>query len=573
MQASCEVTYFVFRLMVHVKYVVSQGQLALCEVVPTSTRRAVDASMQQASINLESDVSNGFQSLDHDQFEDIAIQILDSYSMHRDWWRAVSRPNEYGQTLAHLAVSLGYTRLLEQLISWKIDLSVRDVTGATALHFACLFDRPDCVSLLTRNGADQQIHDGPDSSDVSFDGALNQSSDPASEHAGCIIIREETLGAERDLVKWPREENKFDPRRANLLEFGQSGANSIGLANLDLNLGSRTTGPTETGAIGVQLPGTTSHQSIGMTASQMNGVSDAWTNTGPPNHQHTISPGNGAHPETSYSHINTTKSTLWSSGHLDTLSAGVSSTSIPSGALWSQNKTPISAQIEDSERTTDEAFLKEVIPTKGGRIWHQTATLPVPDMSSACDDCSTFQGFENVEAGTTIYSAEFTPHGSSPQILPLETPSTGTPIPAFPLPPNTLPPNTLPPNTLVPITSLALPATASTKKPFGDSPQSPLGTNQSNPPDPHDPHPIDLAHGGLVVPTLPPPEPYEFREMTLGCRFSTPFRVYISISIVLTNLSPPVSSRDRRVAHHPRRYNMDHLSSKAPYSHKASRCT
>ena len=482
------------------------------------------------------------------------MQILDSYSMHYDWGKAVSRPNEYGQTLAHLAVALGYTRLLEQLISWKIDLSVRDATGATALHFACRFDRPDCVSLLTRNGANQQIE--PDESDASSNGTLNQSSDLASEHAGCITDREETLGAERDPVpKWLREENEFDPRRAKLLEFG---ANSTGLANLDSNPGPPnpgppTTGPTETGAIGTQLPGATSHQSIGMTASHIGGVSDAWTNAGPPNPQRAISLGNGVHPETSHSHINTSKNPLWTSGHLDTLSTGVSGTSIPFGALWSQNQSPTSARIEESDRTTDEAFPKEVVPTKGGGIQHQTATLPVTNMSSPSDQWHSFRELENLEAGATI----FTPQGSSPQILPFETPSTGTPNPASPP---------------IPITSPALPASISTKKPFGDSLQSFLGTNQSDPPDAHDPHPIDLAHGGLVLPKLPPPQPYEFREMTLGCRFGTPFRIYIPIPIVLMNLSPPASSRDRPVAHHPRRYNMDHLSSKAPYAHKAFRC-
>jgi hypothetical protein len=159
--------------MVHVKYITSLGELALCEITPTPTWRVVEASMQQASRGLKPYASKGLPSLDHGQFEEIAIYTLSSYSMHCDWTEAVSCPNEYGQTLAHLAVTLGYTRLLEQLISWKIDLSVRDAAGATALHFACLFDRPDCVPLLTRNGADQQTYDERDESDVSFNGATS----------------------------------------------------------------------------------------------------------------------------------------------------------------------------------------------------------------------------------------------------------------------------------------------------------------------------------------------------------------------------------------------------------------
>ena len=540
-----------FRLMVHVKYVTSQRNPALCEETPTSTRRAVQASVQRAYKNVEPDISKGLQSLDHVQFEEIAIQILNSCSMHHNWRDAVSCPNEFGQTLAHLAVTLGYTRLLAQLISWKIDLSVRDTTGATASHFACLFDRPDCAALLIRNAADQQRYD------VSFKGTLNQSSDLASEYAGCITDREETPKAERDLVpKGLKEENKFDPRRANLLECG---ASSVERANLDLNPGSPATDPTETGAIGVRPPGATSPQSIGMTAPQ---VRDTWSNIRPPNRQYHTSLGNDAHPETSYSHINTTKGTLGTFGH------PILGTSMPSGALWLQNETPTSAQIENSGRTTDEAFLK-VVSTKGGGVPHQRATLPVANMSTPFDEWYTSQEFGDLEARTTIYSAEYTPQGSSPRILPIETPSTGTPNPASPLSPSTP----------ILITSPALPATliplasASTKEPFGNSLQSLLGTNQSKPPDAHDPHPIDLIHGGLVVPKLPPPEPYEFREMTLGCRFGTPFKIYVTIPNVLTNLSPPASSRDRPVAHHPRRYNMDRLSSKAPYAHKALRCT
>jgi len=376
-----------FRLMVHVKYVTSQRNPALCEETPTSTRRAFETSVQQASKDLEPDISKGLQSLDHVQLEEAAIQILNSCSMHRNWRNAVSCPNEFGQTLAHFAVTLGYTRLLAQLISWKIDLSVRDTTGASALNFACLFDRPDCAALLIRNAADQQIYD------VSFNVTVNQSSGLVSEHAGRIIKREEALRAERDLVpKGPKEEP---------------------------NPGSPTTDLTETGTIGVGRPEATSPQSIGMTASQ---VRDAWSNIMPPN-QHNTSLGNDAHPERSYSHINSTKGTQGTFDHPDTLSASVLGTSMPSGALWLQNETPSSAQIEGSGRTTDEAFMKEVVPTKGGGIWHQTATLPVADMWSHFDEWYTSQEFGNLEARTTIYSAEFTPQGSSPRILPLETPS------------------------------------------------------------------------------------------------------------------------------------------------------
>jgi len=141
----------------HVKFIASRRNPALWEATVTLMQRAVEAAMEQASGGLEPGASNALQSLDYRQFEEVAIKILSSYSTYHDWKRAVSCPNEYGQTLAHLAVTLGYTRLLERLIYWGIDLSVRDATGATALRF---YDHPDCVALLNRNGANQQIRDG-----------------------------------------------------------------------------------------------------------------------------------------------------------------------------------------------------------------------------------------------------------------------------------------------------------------------------------------------------------------------------------------------------------------------------
>jgi hypothetical protein len=232
----------------------------------------------------------------------------------------------------------------------------------------------------------------------------------------------------------------------------------------------------------------------------------------------------------SHSHRNATKSTLWASDYPDTLSASAFGTSIQSRASWSQNETPTSVQMEDSDCIVDETFLKEVDPTKGGGIWHRTATLPAADMSSPRNEWYSIQEFENLEACATINSAEFTPQGSSPQILPLETLSTGTPIPSSPLSPITPIPITSP---ALPATSIPL-ATASPKKMLGESLQSLLETNQGSPPGAHGPHSIDAVHGGLIVPKLPPPEPYEFREMTLGCRFGTPLKVYITIPIMLT---------------------------------------
>ena len=257
----------VFRLMVHVKYIASRKDPALWETTMTSMQRAVEAAMEQASRGFEPDSSRGLQCLDHSQFEQTAIHLLRSYSTYDDWKKAVSYPNEYGQTLAHLAVTLGYTRLLEQLISWEIDLSVRDSTGATALHFAYLYDHPNCVPLLTQNGTDHPIRDGPGrkpfampwpyDSDASFNGICDDSPDLASEHVGSITDREEMLEAERVLVPTCLgKQNRFAPRQATF-EF----------SDLDLNPRSPTIDTVESSPYGVQPPGATGAQSIGMTPS------------------------------------------------------------------------------------------------------------------------------------------------------------------------------------------------------------------------------------------------------------------------------------------------------------------
>ena len=253
-----------FRLMIHVKFIASRRNPALWEATVTSMQRAVEAAMEQASGGLEPGASNDLQSLDHLQFEEVAIQILSSYSTYHDWKGAVSCPNEYGQTLAHLAVTLGYTRLLERLISWEIDLSVRDATGVTALHFAYLYDHPDCVALLTRNRANQQIRDEPgrrlfamswpDDNDISSNEVLDKSSDLAPEHAGSITDKEHVL-----VSKWLREKSRFNPRQANLFECG---TNSFGLADVRLN--PQSTIDPSAGAVEIQPPGP-NVKSIGMT--------------------------------------------------------------------------------------------------------------------------------------------------------------------------------------------------------------------------------------------------------------------------------------------------------------------
>ena len=150
-------------------------------------------------------------------------------------------------------------------------------------------------------------------------------------------------------------------------------------------------------------------------------------------------------------------------------------------------------------------------------------------MSSSHDERYTTQERENVEAGAT-YRAELAPQGSFQRMRVFESPpSTGTPTPAshvsFSAPRS--PGQEASPSAVTPAS-----------RPLDGSLLSLLGTNLSYSSDTRDQHPIDLAYGGLIPPKLPPPEPYEFREMTLGCRFGTSFELYTAILIILTNTSP-----------------------------------
>ncbi len=101
--------------------------------------------------------------------EDISVHFLCAYSTQPNWRQIVSTCNDYGQTLAHIAVTSGHFRLLQHLIRWQIDLDAVDSTGLTALHYAYLFEQEECAKFLIHSGVDQFILDdlGRSPSDLS----------------------------------------------------------------------------------------------------------------------------------------------------------------------------------------------------------------------------------------------------------------------------------------------------------------------------------------------------------------------------------------------------------------------
>ncbi|KAL7410576.1 hypothetical protein BDY24DRAFT_399505 [Mrakia frigida] len=71
--------------------------------------------------------------------------------------RAVSLKNKQGQTLLHLAVMLGFHRLVSHLIDLGADLDSRDKNGYTSLSLAALCGRVACSRLLLDAGASEEI--------------------------------------------------------------------------------------------------------------------------------------------------------------------------------------------------------------------------------------------------------------------------------------------------------------------------------------------------------------------------------------------------------------------------------
>jgi len=104
--------------------------------------------------------------------EDISIHFLCTYSTHPNWTQIISTRNDYGQTLAHIVIALGYFRLLQYLSRWKIDLTIVDSMGLSALHYAYIFKQEECVKILIHSGVDRFILDELGRSPADLDPSL-----------------------------------------------------------------------------------------------------------------------------------------------------------------------------------------------------------------------------------------------------------------------------------------------------------------------------------------------------------------------------------------------------------------
>ena len=116
--------------------------------------------------------------------EEVSIHFLRTYSIHPNWKQIISSCNDYGQTMAHISVTLNYFRLLQHLLTWKIDLNIVDDTGLTALHYAYLFRQEECARLLIRSGADPFILDDLGRSPSNLNPSLEVKPHPSMEICG-----------------------------------------------------------------------------------------------------------------------------------------------------------------------------------------------------------------------------------------------------------------------------------------------------------------------------------------------------------------------------------------------------
>ncbi|GAP90089.1 putative ankyrin repeat protein [Rosellinia necatrix] len=90
--------------------------------------------------------------------ESSLLRILEVMDQHENPSQArinLKRPS--GQTMLHLACSLGFIRFVAGLLSRGANVNMKDKGGFTPLHMAVMNDQPEIVRRLVAKGADQNI--------------------------------------------------------------------------------------------------------------------------------------------------------------------------------------------------------------------------------------------------------------------------------------------------------------------------------------------------------------------------------------------------------------------------------
>jgi hypothetical protein len=87
------------------------------------------------------------------------VEALRCLQVRPNFQEIVSTTNDWGQTLAHLSIFYGYPSLLSSLVDWRINLTIADGNGFTALHYAYMKGDLDGVRILRRGGASEIVMD------------------------------------------------------------------------------------------------------------------------------------------------------------------------------------------------------------------------------------------------------------------------------------------------------------------------------------------------------------------------------------------------------------------------------
>ena len=150
--------------------------------------------------------------------------ILSCLQTRPNFVEILSTTNDYSQTLAHLSIFYGYPSLLRRLVDWRIDLTISDVNGFTALHCAYMKGDLDGVRILRRGGAPGDVTDKLGRSPLEllpegFDSAIDLDAEVA---AG---LDTEMYGEENDIdeqVALGEQFRRLDPDGDYDSEYSQS---------------------------------------------------------------------------------------------------------------------------------------------------------------------------------------------------------------------------------------------------------------------------------------------------------------------------------------------------------------
>ena len=112
-----------------------------------------------AGINARSTHSNHDSVQREDPIETGLVAALSCLQGRSNFREILSTTNDWGQTLAHLSTIYGYPSLLSRLVDWHINLTIADVNGLTALHYAHMKGDLDSVRILRSGGASEFVKD------------------------------------------------------------------------------------------------------------------------------------------------------------------------------------------------------------------------------------------------------------------------------------------------------------------------------------------------------------------------------------------------------------------------------